>query len=128
MPHIIVEYSPNLESRIDMAELCDFIRRTAITIDALPMPGIRVRAIKVDHYSIADGNPDHAFIDVSLRLRAGRSMDVRKHAIETLFEAVKEFLTAYMAENSLALSFEVRNIDADLSPKCGSIREHLQES
>lgn len=125
MPHIIVEYSPNLESALDMAALCDLIRRTAITIDALPMPGIRVRAIKVDHYSIADGNPDHGFIDVSLRLRAGRSMEVRKEAIETLFEAVRDYVSAYMSEHSLALSFEVRNIDADLSPKCGSIREHL---
>ena len=125
MPHIIVEYSPNLESQLDMTAFCDHLRSTAATVDALPLPGIRVRAIKVDHYSIADGNPKHGFIDVSLRLRSGRSMEVRKDAIETLFEAAREFLSAYMSEHSLALSFEVRNIDADLSPKCGSIRDHL---
>ncbi|MFK8077427.1 MAG: hypothetical protein AB8B84_12645 [Granulosicoccus sp.] len=125
MPHIIVEYSPNLEHQLDMSAFCDLLRRTAATIDALPMPGIRVRAMKVDHYSIADGNKQHGFIDVSLRLRAGRSMGVRKEAIETLFEAAREFVSAYMSEHSLALSFEVRNIDADLSPKCGSIRDHL---
>lgn len=125
MPHIIVEYSPNLENQLDMTAFCDHLRSTAATVDALPMPGIRVRATKVDHYSIADGNPQHGFIDVSLRLRAGRSMEVRKHAIETLFEAAREFVSAYLSEHSLALSFEVRNIDADLSPKCGSIRDHL---
>jgi 5-carboxymethyl-2-hydroxymuconate isomerase len=127
MPHFIVEYSANIESSVDMAQLCELIRATAVTIDALPMAGIRVRAIKVAHYAIADGNPDHAYIDVSVRLRGGRTIEVRKAATQTLFDAVKTFLEPAMAERSLALSFEMRDIDPELSPKCGSIREHLTE-
>jgi len=110
MPHFIVEYSPNIESYIDVGELCNLIRETAIGIDAFPMPGVRVRATKVDHYSIADGNSKHGFVDVSVRLRAGRDLDVKKPSID---------------QHSLALSFEMRDIDPDLSPKCGSIRDHL---
>ena len=128
MPHFIVEYSANIETSVDMAQLCELIRATAATIDALPTPGIRVRAIKVDHYAIADGNPKHAYIDVSVRLRGGRAMDVRKEATKTLFDSVKTFLEPVMAERSLALSFEMRDIDPELSPKCGSIRQHLPES
>jgi 5-carboxymethyl-2-hydroxymuconate isomerase len=128
MPHFIVEYSANIENRVDMSQLCELIRATAVKIDALPMPGIRVRAIKVDHYAIADGNPEHAYIDVSVRLRGGRSMEVRKAATHTLFEAIKTFLEPVMAGSSLALSFEMRDIDPELSPKCGSIREHLPEN
>lgn len=128
MPHFIVEYSANIESSVDLAQLCELIRATAATIDALPTPGIRVRAIKVDHYAIADGNPKHAYIDVSVRLRGGRAMDVRKEATQTLFDSVKAFLEPVMAERSLALSFEMRDIDPELSPKCGSIRQHLPES
>lgn len=128
MPHFIVEYSANIESSVDMARLCERIRATAANIDTFPMPGIRVRAIKVDHYAIADGNPDHAYIDVSVRLRGGRTMDVRKAATQTLFDAVKAFLEPTLVERSLALSFEMRDIDPDLSPKCGSIREHLPEN
>jgi 5-carboxymethyl-2-hydroxymuconate isomerase len=128
MPHFIVEYSANIETSVDMAQLCELIRATAATIDALPTPGIRVRAIKVDHYAIADGNPKHAYIDVSVRLRGGRAMDVRKEATQTLFDSVKTFLEPVMAERSLALSFEMRDIDPELSPKCGSIRQHLPES
>ncbi|MFT4729803.1 MAG: 5-carboxymethyl-2-hydroxymuconate isomerase [Granulosicoccus sp.] len=128
MPHFIVEYSANIENSIDMSQLCELIRATAVKIDALPMPGIRVRAIKVDYYAIADGNPAHAYIDVSVRLRGGRSMDVRKAATQTLFDAIKIFLEPVMAERSLALSFEMRDIDPELSPKCGSIREYLPEN
>ena len=128
MPHFIVEYSANIETSVDMSQLCELIRATAVQIDALPMPGIRVRAIKVDHYAIADGNPDHAYIDVSVRLRGGRAMDVKKVATQTLFDAIQGFLEPVMADRSLALSFEMRDIDPELSPKCGSIRNHLTEN
>ena len=111
-----------------MVQLCELIRATAVNIDTFPMPGIRVRAIKVDHYAIADGNPDHAYIDVSVRLRGGRALEVRKAATQTLFDAVKTFLEPTMAERSLAVSFEMRDIDPELSPKCGSIREYLPEN
>jgi 5-carboxymethyl-2-hydroxymuconate isomerase len=128
MPHFIVEYSANIESSVDMAQLCELIRATAVEIDTFPMPGIRVRAIRVDHYAIADGNADHAYIDVSVRLRGGRALDVRKAATQTLFDAVKAFLEPTLAKRSLALSFEMRDVDPELSPKCGSIREHLPEN
>jgi len=125
MPHFIVEYSPNIESYIDMGGLCNLIRETAVGIDAFPMPGVRVRATKVDHYSIADGNPEHGFIDISIRLRAGRDPDVKKQATQSLFNAVQQYLQPSIDQHSLALSFEMRDIDPDLSPKCGSIRDHL---
>ena len=128
MPHIVIDYSPNVESHVDMSALCELLRSTAATIDAFPMPGLRVRATKADHYAIADGSKQHGYIDVSVRLRAGRSMEVRQAAIQTLFEVAREYLSPVLSQRSLALSFEMRNIDAELSPKCGSIRDHLTEN
>ena len=122
------EYSANLESRADIQALCAHLRTVAATIDALPMPGIRVRAIRCDHYSIADGNPKHAFIDISVRLRAGRTDDVKRNVAERLFATAKDFLKPVLATSSLALSLEMRDIDPDLSPKTGTIRDHLQET
>lgn len=125
MPHITLEYSANLEQRITVQDLCEHLRVEAAWIDAFPMPGIRVRALKAEHYSIADGNPEHAFIDISVRLRAGRPMDVKKDAASRLFNAAKAFLEPVLANSSLALSLEMRDIDPDLSPKTGTIRDHL---
>jgi len=45
-----------------------------------------------------------------------------------MFNAAQEFLTDYMATNSLALSVEMRDIDANLSPKIGTIRAHLKDA
>ncbi len=126
MPHFIIEYSANLEDVIDMSAFCDQLRRTAMTIEAFPDAGIRVRAIAARHYSIADGNPAHGYIDISIRLRGGRPIEVKKAATETLFESARAFVAPIMAERPLALSMEMRDIDPELSPKTGSIREHLE--
>ncbi len=126
MPHFQIEYSANLESLVDMGALCEAIRAEAARIDAFPMPGIRVRAIRVDHHAIADGNPKHGFVDLSIRLREGRADDVKQDAVDRIFEAVRAALADAMRTHSIALSVEMRDIDAALSPKCGTIRDHLE--
>lgn len=127
MPHIHIEYSGNLEQVVDMAGLCDALRQSAVGIAALPMPGVRVRAIRADHYSIADGDQKHGFVDVSVRLREGRPDDVKQDVIDKLFKTAQAFLAPVMKTHSIALSFELREIDAQLSPKCGTIRDHLED-
>ena len=127
MPHIILEYSANMEERSDMAALCDHLRRAAIATGVLPMAGVRVRAHRADHVSIADGNPAHGFVDISLRLRGGRDLATRKAAASALFEAAHTFLAPALAQHPIALSLEVRDIDPELSPKTGTIRDHLTD-
>ena len=128
MPHIHVDYSGNLESVVDMAAFCEAIRKEAAAIETFPMPGIRVRATRVDHFAIADGNPRHGFVDISVRLREGRAEDVKHDAITRIFEAARTFLAPAMDTQSIALSAEIRDIDAALSPKCGTIRRYLEDT
>jgi 5-carboxymethyl-2-hydroxymuconate isomerase len=126
MPHIQIDYSPNIEDVVDVAALCEAIREAATGIESFPLPGIRVRAIRVDHVAMADGDPKHGFIDMSIRLRAGRSDAVKRDAVDRLFAVLTEFMAPAMATGSIALSAEIRDIDAGLSPKAGTIRDHLK--
>ena len=126
MPHFHIEYTANLEDQVDIAALCEAIRAAAAEIDIFPMPGIRVRANRVDHYAIADGDPRHGFIDISIRLRGGRSADAKRDATQRIFDRTKAFLTPALNRHSIALSLEMRDIDPELSPKTGTIRDHLE--
>ena len=127
MPHFHIEYSANLESLVDMAQLCEAVRAKAAAIDTFPMAGIRVRATRVDHVAIANGNPKHGFVDLSVRLREGRPHDVKRDAITQIFAVLTDFMAPSMETLSVALSAEMRDIDADLSPKFGNIRDHLED-
>jgi 5-carboxymethyl-2-hydroxymuconate isomerase len=128
MPHIHIDYSPNLEARLDIAALCRVLRDAAVETGVLPPAGIRVRATACTHVVIADGNPDHAFLDISLRLRAGRSTEDKARATAHIFAAAETFCAEALATSSLMLSFEMRDIDPDLSPKTSSIRRYLEET
>ena len=127
MPHFSIEYSANLEEMVDMAALCDHLRRAAIATGVFPMPGVRVRAFKADHHSIANGDPKHAFLDLSIRLRGGRSAEDKHRATQEIFKALQAFMAQALAKKSIALSIEMRDIDPDLSPKTGTIRDHLNK-
>lgn len=125
MPHFHIEYSANLEEVVDMGQLCEAIRAAAAAIDAFPLAGIRVRATRVDHVAIADGDAKHGFIDLCVRIREGRSDAVKEDAIARIFAALKDAAAPAMAAHSIALSAELRDINAKLSPKFGNIRDHL---
>ena len=126
MPHLMIDYSANVEPDVDIGALCDTLRDVAASIDAFPLAGVKVRAVRVDHYAIADGNPEHGFIDISVRIREGRDMETKQNAAQKIFEAANEFVADVMQRRSLALSLELRDIDAALSPKSGSIRKYLE--
>lgn len=128
MPHFHIEYSANVGDLVDVGQLCEAIRAEAALIDTFPMAGIRVRATCVDHYAVADGAAKHGFIDLSVRLREGRAAEVKQDAIRRVFEVLKAFMTPVMTDHSIALSAEIRDIDASLSPKYGNIRDHLEDT
>lgn len=126
MPHLIIDYSANLEDFVDMGGLCNALRETACDLEAFPSAGVRVRAIPARHYAIADGNPEHGYIDIAVRLRAGRTAEVKQDATARLFETARAYVAPVMAKRPIALSLEMRDIDPELSPKTGTIRDHLE--
>lgn len=125
MPHQIIEYSANLESAVDIDALVKALHETAAGIDALPVGGLRTRAVARQHYRIADGHVDNAFINVVLRLAPGRPFEVRKAAGEKLFEALCDFLEPVFSTSPLAISYEIQEIDADLRWKKNNLRDYL---
>lgn len=124
MPHFSIEYSANLDDDFEMTDLCDCLRRVGIETGIFPLAGIRVRALRCDAYSIADGNPQHGFIDIHVRLGKGRDLETRKRATAQIFEAAQAYVSARM-KRPIGLSMEMREIDPDFSPKLNTIRDHL---
>lgn len=125
MPHLHIDYSANLDGLIDIAALCEAVRAAAAEVEAFPTAGIRVRALRAEHYAIADGNPAHGYVDLQIRVREGRPQEVKKAAVDHIFDAMKRVMSPALQTHPIALSAEIRDIDAVLSPKFGTIRDHL---
>ena len=126
MPHFTIEYSANLEPRVDIAAVVELVRKAAVETGIFPLGGIRVRAIRCEHYAIADGSPDMGFLAMLLRLGEGRDLPTRKKAGEHIFKALSAYLEPVFANGKFALSFDMQINDKDTSWKRNNIHEALK--
>jgi 5-carboxymethyl-2-hydroxymuconate isomerase len=126
MPHFTIEYSANLDKRVDMAEVVEVVRKAAVETGIFPLGGIRVRAVRCEHYAIADGNPNLAFLDMVLRLGEGRDLPSRQKAGEHVFKGLSAHLDPVFAQTKFALSFDMQINDKDMSWKRNNIHEALK--
>jgi len=127
MPHFTIEYSANLERHTDIGEICELVRRSALETGIFPIGGIRVRAIRCEHYAIADGNPDLCFLAMGLRLGEGRELAARKAAGEHIFAALCAYLEPVFQATKLGLTFEMVEIRSETSWKKNNIHAYLKE-
>jgi 5-carboxymethyl-2-hydroxymuconate isomerase len=126
MPHFTIEYSANLDSQVDMGKVVELVRKAAVETGIFPLGGIRVRAIKCEHYAIADGQKNFGFLDMVLRLGEGRDLATRKQAGEHIFKALSAHLDPVFANSKFALSFDMQINDKETSWKRNNIHEALK--
>ena len=126
MPHFTIEYSANLDRSLDMAAVVELVRKSAVETGIFPLGGIRVRAIRCEHYAIADGKPGYGFLAMLLRLGEGRDLAARQKAGEHIFRALSAHLEPLFARGQLALSFDMQINDKDVSWKRNNIHDALK--
>jgi 5-carboxymethyl-2-hydroxymuconate isomerase len=126
MPHFTLEYSANLDARVDIGKVVEVVRQAAVETGVFPLGGIRVRTIRCEHYAIADGSTDFSFLDMVLRLGEGRDLATRKKAGEHIFKALSDYLDPVFANSKLALSFDMQINDKETSWKRNNIHEALK--
>ena len=126
MPHFTLEYSANLDARLDIGKVVEIVRKAAVETGIFPLGGIRVRSVRCEHYAIADGNADFGFLDMVLRLGEGRDLATRKKAGEHIFKALSAYLDPVFANSKFALSFDMQINDKETSWKRNNIHDALK--
>ena len=126
MPHAIIEYSANLEEQLDFPQFLTALRDSALATGVFPIGGVRVRAYRADHYVIADGHPDNAFVHIMLRVGHGRDLATRKRACEAIFATACEQLAALYERIPLGISLEMQEVDQVLTFKRNNLHEYVK--
>ncbi|HSF84051.1 MAG TPA: 5-carboxymethyl-2-hydroxymuconate Delta-isomerase [Acidimicrobiia bacterium] len=123
MPHLVVEYSANLDGRIEMSELLRVAHAAAASVGPFPLGGIRTRLVRRDTYMIADGHADNGFVHLTLTIGAGRDLATKRAAGDVIFAAVADFLQPAMQSSPVALSFYLFETDPNLSWKRSTVHD-----
>jgi len=127
VPHVLIEYSANLSAQLDFPEFLTALRDAALATGMFQLGGIRVRAYQADHYVIADGDVDNAFVHIILRVGHGRDFETRKSASEFIFAKACEKLETLHNRIPLGISLEMQEIDPALTYKKNNLHEYVKK-
>lgn len=126
MAHIVIEYSAGLRGRLDVPAFLEAVHQAALATGAFPIGGIRTRAYAAEHYVIADGHADNAFIHLSIKVGHGRDLETRKRACEAIFEAACRYLAPAFEAVPLGISLEMQEIDPVLTFKRNNLHDYVE--
>ncbi|MFT5114972.1 MAG: 5-carboxymethyl-2-hydroxymuconate isomerase [Parasphingorhabdus sp.] len=127
MPHIIIEYSANLESNLDMQEIIDGLHQTALETGVFPLGGLRTRAARREQFRIADGHRDNTFIHVILKIGSGRDYETKKRAFDQMSGSLSDLLKATFASTPIGISIELVEIDPKFTYKLNNLHEYVKD-
>ena len=122
MPHLVILYTPNLDSKTDMTALCRALADTLLAQrdeagqPVFPTGGTRVLAYPAAHYAVADGGAagiaaggsgEYAFIYLNVRMAAGRSQAVQKKVGESILASAQTHLASVFAQHHIGMTVQV---------------------
>lgn len=126
MAHFVLEYSDNLgQSDESIQALFAALHEAASQTGMFALKGIRSRGYCCQQYRMADGNPEHGFAHLEVKLGAGRSIEDRKAAAESFFALFSDHFDEQVQQRGMALSFEMRELEPVLKFNKNNVAEYL---
>lgn len=126
MPHVIVEYSANLEEDVSARDMIDRVHATIVESGVFPIGGVRTRAERRDMYAIADGDPANAFCAVLIRIGRGRDEDTRGRVSQAVLATLADVTADAFRKRGLSLSVEIQEIDEAGASRKNNLHERLK--
>jgi 5-carboxymethyl-2-hydroxymuconate isomerase len=127
VPHIIVEYSANLEATVPIAALVADVHRAVLATGIFKLGAVRTRATRRDIFVIADGDPQNAFINVVARVASGRPPEKRRGLAEAIMTVLDRQTATSAKSRGLALSVYVEEIDEDGALRKNNLHARMEQ-
>ena len=108
MPHLILEYTENLD--VNVQPLLTRLHEEVVATGAINLKGIKSRATKHAQFRIADGDPDYAFVHGGLLIREGRPIEIQKEAARRVMHVLQESCGNLFAIKKLSLSVDLKEM------------------
>jgi 5-carboxymethyl-2-hydroxymuconate isomerase len=113
MPHVVIQYTANLDPEADVGALCASLAEVIVAQRdgaggrVFPIGGTRVLAYPTPHFAVADGAPDRAFVYVNARIASGRERALVVAAGEAMMAAVRSHFAALVAKRPIGITLQI---------------------
>ena len=143
MPHMVILYTAQLETELNMTDLCRQMANAMLTVkdeegkQVFPTGGTRVLAYPAPHYAVADGGPagqaaggtgDYAFVYLNVRMGRGRTQATQQRAGDTLLQVAQAFFAPVMAQRHIGITLQIDEGPEVFDAKHSNIHPLFQKS
>jgi 5-carboxymethyl-2-hydroxymuconate isomerase len=120
MPHIILEYSSNVQEKKSFDILFSQFHQIFVTIGSVEEINCKSRAMKCDVFCIGDGNSKNGFIHAEIRFLEGWSIDMIQTMGIGILKILQKHFSKSLQELNLQISVEFITFPSNLYFKVSS--------
>jgi len=113
MPHVVVQYTANLDPEARIGALCKTLaeiivaQRDGAGARVFPIGGTRVLAYPTPHFAVADGAADRAFVYLNVRMAAGRTEALKRRIGDALLARAKQHFDPLIAQRHIGITLQI---------------------
>lgn len=111
MPHIVIEYTPNLTHLPFDAMLASVTRRLADSPEVEDEADLKARVVCADCFRVGLADSQRGFIHVTVRILAGRTEQAKQDFSRRVADGMLEHMPTFTEEMTAHLSVEVVDMD-----------------
>ena len=111
MPHIIIEYTPNLKNLPFNAMLDAVTRRLAESPEVQDEADLKARVLRAEHFRVGLAESQRGFIHVTIKIMSGRNEQAKQDFSQRVTDAMLEHMPKLTNGMTAHLSVEVVDID-----------------
>jgi 5-carboxymethyl-2-hydroxymuconate isomerase len=110
MPHVRIEYSNELEPKIDRKSLFSFIHQTLHETIEAEIPRCQSRILQVKDSYVGDGSEENLFFHVEIKIIKGRLPEQKK----ALADRLLHFLEKLLRNDSSSTRINIHLVELDM--------------
>ncbi len=110
MPHCTLEYSSNVVDRPDMKRLLLDIHEALVKAGSVALAAIKSRAIKHEQFVVGDGDPNRAFVALTIQVFGGRSDEVKAEITDAAFQVLKKAFSRSVEQGTCGITVQIVDI------------------
>ncbi|HVR48424.1 MAG TPA: 5-carboxymethyl-2-hydroxymuconate Delta-isomerase [Pseudorhodoferax sp.] len=111
MPHIVVEYTPNLGELPLDAMLAAATRHLTGSPEVTDEADLKARVLRTTHFRVGTQDAGRGFIHVQLRILAGRTPEAKKDLSQRVAQGFLDHMPRFGPDLVAHLSVEVVDMD-----------------
>lgn len=111
MPHVVLEYSGNVQEIADAAGLFKELHVALSEVGGFRLPDFKSRAVRIENYFIGDGSHEQAFVNLDIRTFGGKPDEAKERISQEALKILCRHFDKTLEATSCDISVQITELD-----------------